>query len=254
MNSENNLNEIIKLQEILNTLSNQKKKQWWERYMKHVIEFRGVGIPDIRKIQKNWVKEHLLHLSYEEQINIAMQCFRQKLAEDKLAGVLLLENYLYDKKPLDFMLIQYSGIFDEKLIFDWNICDWFCVRVLKNTIKLHGKKAAEKISKWKDSNNVWKARASVVTFVGLTKDTQYLELIFENCKILIKREERFAKTAVGWILHDIYKNHKESFFDFVDEYLDYFSLESLKNGIKHTPKKTQLEYIELFKSKTKPSN
>ena len=91
------------------------------------------------------------------------------------------------------MLQQYEKIFDEKLIYDWNICDWFCVRVLKNTIELHGQKAALEISKWNNSVYLWKARASVVAFIGLTKETQYLELIFANCKILLQREERFAK-------------------------------------------------------------
>ena len=239
---------IIKsLQTSLEGISSQKKKEWWEKYMRYVIKFRGVGIPEIRKLQKDWYSNYLTPLSYEEQAEVAMALFEEALAEDKLAGVLLFQNYLYDKVSLEYMMEQYETVFDKELIYDWNICDWFCVRVLSNTIKLYGMEAVDKISKWKDESYLWKARASVVAFIGLTKHKEYYPAIFENCRTLIKRDERFAKTAVGWILHDIYKEDKEIVFDFVNQNLEYFDNESLKNATKYCDNKVQKEYIRKLK-------
>ena len=234
---------IQSLQKLLEDISSQKKKQWWEKYMKNVIRFRGVSIPEIRNLQKDWYKIHLKHFTYEEQVEIAIELFRQDLAEDKLAGILLLQNYLFDKISLEYMIMQYDIIFKEKLIYDWNICDWFCVRVLTNTIKKYGIDAANIISSWKSEEYLWKARASVVSFIGLTKDNRYYSNIFENCGVLIKREERFAKTAVGWILHDIYKTDKQIVFNFIDNNLKYFDKESLKNALKYTDKAIQTGYL-----------
>ena len=104
---------ILTLQSSMQDLSLEKKKLWWEKYMRNVISFRGVGIPAIRGLQKTWYKEYLEPLSYEEQIEIAIEFLRCELAEDKLAGILLLQNYLYDKMPLEYMLKQYKKIFDE---------------------------------------------------------------------------------------------------------------------------------------------
>jgi len=215
--------------------------------MRNVISFRGVGIPEIRTLQKTWYKEHLEELSYEEQIQIALELLRCELAEDKLAGILLLQNYLYDKMPLAYMLEQYKVIFDEKLIYDWNICDWFCVRVLSNTIKHFGANSAVHISSWKDEKYLWNARASVVAFIGLTDTPLYYNHIRKNCETLIRREERFGKTSVGWILHDIYKIDKYFVFDFVDKNLKYFSLESLKNSIKYCDDEVKKSYVKQFK-------
>ena len=237
---------INRLQKSLEKISSQKKRLWWERYMKDVISFRGVGIPEIRDLQKDWYNEHLKSLTFKEQIEIALELFRQDLAEDKLAGVLLLQNYLFDKVSLEYMIKQYDTIFQEKLIYDWNICDWFCVRVLTNTIKKYDIDAVNIISSWRSDKYLWKARASVVAFIGLTKDDKYYPHIFENCNILIKREERFAKTAVGWILHDIYKIDKQIVFNFIDKNLKYFDKESLKNALKYSEKEVQKKYLTMI--------
>jgi len=251
MKNQDKISIVNILQKQMIPLSSERKKEWWEKYMRYIIKFRGVGIPEIRKLQKNWYKENLENLTYEEQSEIAVEFFRQELAEDKLAGILLFQNYLFDKVSLEHMVKQYDLIFQEKLIYDWNICDWFCVRVLTNTIKQYDMEAVKIISSWKDEKYLWKARASVVAFIGLTKDDKYYLNIFENCSILIKREERFAKTSVGWILHDIYKVDTKVVFDFVNDNLKYFDKESLKNALKYTSKEVQKNYLDRLKEYNK---
>ena len=87
----------------------EKKKLWWEKYMRNVIPFRGVGIPQIRTLQETWYKEHLEKLPYEEQCEVTLEFLRCDYAEDKLAGILLYQNYLFDKMPLEYMLKQYKN-------------------------------------------------------------------------------------------------------------------------------------------------
>ncbi len=242
-----NIDIINILQTSLEEISSEKKRLWWEKYMKNVIKFRGVGIPQIRDVLKEWYQQYLKNLSYKEQTHIALELFRQDLAEDKLAGVLLLQNYLFDKNSLEYMISQYEIIFEEKLIYDWNICDWFCIRVLANTIKKYNFQAADMISSWKDDDYLWKARASVVAFIGFTNEDRYYKNIFNSSKVLIQRNERFAKTAVGWILHDIYKVNKQIVFNFINENLQYFDKESLKNSLKYCDNNIQKSYLAKLK-------
>ena len=49
----------------------------------------------------------------------------------------------------------------ERQIFDWGICDCFCMRVLGATIKNNGKECAEAIASWKNAQYLWQARSSV---------------------------------------------------------------------------------------------
>jgi 3-methyladenine DNA glycosylase AlkD len=100
-------------------------------------------------------------------------------------------------------------------------------------IKESGMNCAKAISKWRRSKNVWQARASLIAFVGLTKEVKYRKIILESCENLIKREERFAKTAVGWTLRVLSKTDKECVVNFLQNNFNYFNLESMANAIKY---------------------
>ena len=66
--------------------------------MKEVIPFRGVGIPANRELLAAWRKEYGIDKwSLERQLDIALEFFNEPIAEDKLAGILYLQKYLYDK-------------------------------------------------------------------------------------------------------------------------------------------------------------
>ena len=218
---------IHKHQIALEAEATKKTKQWWEKYMKNVIPFRGVGIPKNRELLTEWRKLNGIDKwSLEDQLDLALAFFKEPVAEDKLAGIILIQNHLYDKLPWKMLLGKYTEIYERKLIFDWNICDWFCVRVLSATIEENGKQCAIAITSWKDADYLWQARSSVVPFVNLASESSYYPYIQEACAVLIGRKERFSKTAVGWVLRDISKHDEQFVVSFVDNHLKLFSKES----------------------------
>ncbi len=73
-------------------------------------------------------------------------------------------------------------------------------------------------------------------------------MIKESCNVLIKREERFAKTAVGWIMREVSKYNKELVKKILDKNIIYFSTESLKNATKKFNNQEQLYFIKMFKT------
>lgn len=187
-----------KLQSRIAKFADEKRKIWFENYIKHDTKFRGVEILTIRTELKAWYKqENIDKLPLDEQLDLALSFFDEKYSEDKLAGILFLQIYLYDKFNYKVLLARFESIFENGYIFDWSVCDWFCTRVLRQMIKANGRKCAEAISKWNTAKNVWQARCSVVAFSNLTKENEYTSLLLKSNAKLIKREERFAKTAVG---------------------------------------------------------
>jgi 3-methyladenine DNA glycosylase AlkD len=240
---------IMLLQKSLDDKATQKTKVWWESYMKGVIQFRGVGIPEIRVLIASWIEQHSIkNFSNEKQLELALALFREPMAEDKLAGILYLQYYLYDQLDWEVLLKKYETLYIDDLIFDWNTCDWFCVRVLSPTIAKNGVNCARTISAWRTSDNLWQARSSVVAFVKVVSNRSYYPYIQESCHELIDRQERFAKTSVGWILRDISK-HDESFVkSFVEQHLKSFSIESLRNAVKHLASGEQKRYVEMLKA------
>ena len=54
-----------------------------------------------------------------------------------LAGVLFLQYYLYNKLDWKLLISRFEEIFHNKYIYDWNVCDWFCVRRSDDKRKRH---------------------------------------------------------------------------------------------------------------------
>jgi 3-methyladenine DNA glycosylase AlkD len=240
---------VRRLQLALDRASSATTKTWWSRYLKGAIEFRGVGLPQIRSVLADWRSDNGVDVRpAADQFALALRLFEEPMAEDKLAGVLYLQEYLQGEVPWRESLSRYGSLFERGLIADWNTCDWFCVRVLGPVIAANGRGCASAVAKWSTSPHLWKARASVVGFVPVIEVLDHHPIVLRACAVLIRRDERFAKTAVGWILRDLSKHDPRSVTEFLNENLVYFSTESVRNALKYSPEAIRRKFLEHMKA------
>ena len=85
----------------------------------------------------------------------------------------------------------------------------------------------------------------MVPFVKVAGNNAYYPSIERTCRVLIRREERFAKTAVGWILRDISKHDQAFVQRVIEENIEHFSSESLNNATKYFQKDDQNHYRKM---------
>lgn len=211
---------------------NVKKAKWLENYVKHNIKSLGVGIPKIRLIiQRVYKQNDLKALSLVEHKTILDQLMKQDFAEEKLAAILYAQIFLKDTDP-KFQLSMISNWFDKKWIYDWNVCDWMCVRLLSPLVDNYFKHTIAELKKWNKDNYLWKARASLVPFAQCRSLNDHLSIVEKFCSVLIVREERFCKTAVGWVLREISKFNKKFVVDFLEATKQYLTPEVINNAKK----------------------
>ena len=206
------------------------KKVWWEKYMKGIIRFYGVGIPDIRKIIKD---REIGLLSTKEQEILADSLISLPHTEEKLASILILQMYWKDKIDLKRQLKLISSWFDKKYIFDWNTCDWLCVRVLTPMVYRNSPIVIDEFRQWNKEKYLWKARASLVPFAQAKNLKIHSDIVRHFCSVLIKRKERFSKTAVGWVLREASTFDKDYVHSFLEEHAEWISREVYKNATKY---------------------
>lgn len=97
----------------LDAIAAKKTKVWWERYMKGVIPFRGVGIPKNRELLIRWRRAHgIEQWPVAQQLDLALAFFQESMAEDKLAGILFLQNFLYDALSWETLLPRYDKLLE----------------------------------------------------------------------------------------------------------------------------------------------
>ncbi len=221
------------IQDEITSIGIPEKARWLENYIKHQVKSKGVGIPEIRKILLRANKQfQLMDKSVQHQIEILNDLMLQEYAEDKLAAILYLQLFWKGTNE-EITLELVSNWFDEGLITDWNICDWLCVRILSPMVDNMAEITLLELSQWNNNKNLWKARASLVPFAQSKTIAKHTEMIKEFSTVLIKREERFCKTAVGWVLREYSKVDSNLVTTFLEEHKDWVTKEVGKNATKY---------------------
>lgn len=232
--------EQIKLE--IDKIADKSKSEWWNNYLQHTILFIGVGIPDIRKIVKDWRSKYDENF---ELIWIADELMKLEIAEYKLAGILIYQEFVLQDTSYAEILNHINQLFEKKYIFDWNTCDWLCVRILSPVIDKGDKKVISTILDWHNKDYLWHARASLVPFAQCKTLPNHLERLNVPMATLISREERFAKSAVGWILREIYKFNPDFVLRFLKNHKDFLTREVLNNSLKYMDKEQRREFVSV---------
>ncbi len=244
---------IERLQVLLEEKANPKTKAWWEGYLKKAIPFRGVKMADNRAALHTWIEaeEIATRFSLEEQKGLALRLLRKTYAEDKIAGILYLQEVLLPVRALDCStdLPQFAALFDEGYIEDWNICDWFCVKVLGPLAEQQGEPCARAIAVWTDAGTLWQRRAAGVAFVNLAGAGDenfegFTDMLLGVCAVTVQDPARFAQTGTGWVLRELGQAEQERVLAFIREHHAHFSREALKRALEWMPESVQQELLQ----------
>jgi 3-methyladenine DNA glycosylase AlkD len=249
--------QMARLQERLETRADADRKAWWEKYLRGVIPFRGVKMADIRDALHSWLADTTVptrpgapdsigQQPVDAQRTLALKLMREELAEDKIAGILFLGEVLLPQGAIDWRedVPRFALLFQEEHIYDWNTCDWFCVKVLGPLVQQAGAPCAHAISGWRMAENLWQRRAAGVAFVNLAKSGDgnfpgFSRMLLETCATTVRDPERFAQTGTGWVLRELSLAEPDQVAGFVQDHLDLFSTEAFRSAISKLPKGTR---------------
>jgi len=218
----------------LESRSVPQKADWWNSYMKGEIRFVGTSIPDIRKllIEKNR-NEGLDQLPMNQQVSLVNGLMRSELGEHKLAAILYLQLFWLGNQSNSFLLNLISYWFDERYIFDWNTTDWLSVKVLAPMIDTGDEKVIWYLKNWNQDPYLWKARSSLVPFARSKIIGDHTNTIKRFADILVRRNERFAKTAVGWVMREYSKVDEDYVLEFLSRHVKHTTWELKRNALKY---------------------
>lgn len=225
------------IKEAILNKKDSKKAAWLESYVKHNTRSLGVGIPELREIVNNYTRKTFLndqHLSI--QTGFLNDLMKSEYTEYKLAAILYIQKF-WTNKPVNLVLDLVSKWFDNAWISDWNVCDWLCVKILTPLIDRSPDHTINVLQDWNNDKSVWKARASLVPFAQCKTLDRHLKTIEAFSIHLIKREERFCKTAVGWVLREYSEINPMFVRSFIEKYNNWTTNEVIKNSTKYLNKK-----------------
>ena len=222
--------EIAQLQEELGRRADPAKKEWWENYVKGA-PFRGVPMGEVRTAVRNWLAAQP-DLSAAEKKELAHALMRQRLSEDKNAGILILsEHVLSDLGTGD--LPAFRRLFEDGHLADWSSCDWFCVKVLGRMLRTSPgrERIADELIEWTKSDELWLRRAGLVAFVDLAPKGDaalpgLTKRVLTGAERNSRDTRRFAQTSVGWVLRELSKAEPDAVRAFLAEHGERLSTEA----------------------------
>lgn len=227
------------LTQALRRRGDAEKKGWWERYLKGAIEFYGTPMAQIRTEVHAWAGGDP---EPAEMRNAAFELLAEPIAEQKLAGILVMQEILLPAGELDASrdLPLIAARFDDGSIADWNTTDWLCIRVLGPMIDRGGLPTARLITGWVEAPSLWRRRSAAVAFVPIAGrgDDAFdgvVDNVIDVCARLVGEPERFIQTGIGWVLRDLSDADPDRVYRFLLEHQDPLSREATRMAAARLP-------------------
>jgi 3-methyladenine DNA glycosylase AlkD len=175
------------------------KAEGAQRYFKERALFLGIDTPDMRKLTQEFYQKIRPEWGVKEATEFCAIMLANPYHEVKGLGILVFEKFRKDfpkstfAKIKDWLLADYCN--------SWALVDVLCPTSLRALLEKYPE-LVEEIKGWTNSPNRWVRRASIVSFIKLAKNTQYLESIYEIVRSHFADTDELIHKASGWLLRE----------------------------------------------------
>ena len=170
-----------------------------QKYFKETVRSFGIPSPAVRAM----AAEFFISIKKEWDIFQALQLcailFPRPELEAKAIAALILARYKKDFQPQLFG--QVKGWLAKNYLDNWASVDTFCPEVM-GTLLLRYPELVREIKTWPSHPNRWVKRASIVSFLKLTKKEGFLDIIYEQAIKLFPVDDDLIHKANGWVLRE----------------------------------------------------
>jgi 3-methyladenine DNA glycosylase AlkD len=248
---------VADLKRRLARASTDRARVFWTRYLRGTAKFRGVPMPGVRTCVHTWWRDHGLD-QHPATVGkrIAMVLIAQPMTEDKLAGILVLQELLGDQlRATD--LPAFAELFASGQLADWNVVDWFCVKVLGRLLEREPGRpeVIRQLVLWRHAETIWQRRAACVAFTGLAARGDdacdgLTTAILTVCATVVWSLERFDQTAVGWVLRELARAEPARVEVFFRKFARLMSKECARHAVAKLPVARRTELLAHHKRAT----
>lgn len=251
------LDPVADLARRLARAATPRARAFWTRYLRGSAKFRGVPMGKVRSTVQTWWSDHEL-AAHPIAVGkkIALSLIEQRLTEDKLAGILVLQEMLGDGLRISD-LPAFARAFTAGHLADWNVVDWFSVKVLGSLLEREDLRqdAARAIVQWRHAESTWQRRAACIAFVGLAARGEaalpgLTTLLLGLCAHVLWSHERTEQTAVGWLLRELSRAEPDRVDSFFRRSARLMTKECARASVSRLPALQRAELLAYHKRAT----
>jgi len=170
--------------------------------MKSAMPFAGVKVPEMRRIAKSLIAEHVFDTTTAWRAACAALWNAAERREERYIAIelLLARRYAawrtFDIVPLAEHFIV-TGAW-------WDYVDSIAPAVLGELLLAEPRRTVPLLRRWSADDDIWRRRSTLIAQLRLKKRTDE-KLLFELIKPSLDSREFFLRKAIGWALREYSK-------------------------------------------------
>jgi len=230
----------------LRTQADPERARQVQKYFKETVRSFGIPSPAVRAI----AAELYLSIKKTWQVEQAMQLcdilFPRPELEAKAVPALILARF---KKEFPRQLCaQVKEWLTKNYLDNWASVDTFCPEVM-GTLLLRYPELVKEIKTWSRHPNRWVKRASIVSFLKLTKKEGFLDIIYDQAVALFPVDDDLIYKANGWVLREAGKRDMARLEQFLLKHGPAIPRTTLRYAIERFPEARRHELLLRTKAK-----
>lgn len=202
-----------------------------KKYMKNLFDFYGLGTPEFRRLEKEFIYKYGLP-EINDLDGLIRHCWGLPQREYQHFAMEVAEKFV-KKVPEEFI-----GTYEFMLTGKswWDTVDMIAARLVGVHFRRFPGLVPDYYKKWMGSGNVWLQRTVLIFQLKYKKDTD-TTLLSEAIQTLSTSKEFFIRKAIGWALREYSKTDP----DWVRSYVENTNMSSFS-------KKEALKRIERLRN------
>jgi len=175
--------------------------------MKSAMPFRGVAVPEVRKLTQS-VCAAGRPLDFGEWVDTVLALYREAEYREERYAALGVTGY---RRYREFHTMQALPMYEELIVTGawWDLVDEASTRVGR-ILERYPKELRPELISWAHGSDIWKRRTSIICQGRLRARTD-LELLYACIEPSLAEREFFLQKAIGWALRDVaWFNPKET--------------------------------------------
>jgi 3-methyladenine DNA glycosylase AlkD len=208
-----------------------------QAYMKSAMPFRGVPMPEVRRITKAALREHPLEAQAALLDAVTTLWDAAAYREERYAALTVLQVPKHRRWRDPTLLLLY-----EHLVLTgrwWDVVDDLATHAVGELLVADPGRVAPVIRRWAASDDLWLRRAALVSQVG-ARDRTDANLLADVIDAVLAPPEAlsrdfFTRKGVGWALRDYARTDPVWVRSFVAAHAGRLSPLSIREATKHLP-------------------
>ncbi len=174
------------------------------RYLKSDLDFIGVGVPAMRRMTRNFLREHG-PLDRAHLLGLVEALWVRRVHEGRMVAIELLGLHKRLLTPDDIEVV-------ERLLRDsltWAYVDALAIDVAGDLVEQHAELNAV-LDRWSTDGDFWIRRSSMLALLRpIRRGGGDFERFARYADTMIEEREFFIRKAIGWVLRETSKQRPE---------------------------------------------